>query len=564
MGVDPPFLYDPPSRYSNPYVYNPKAVTQASYAPRPERPKQEGPLVNFNRHPDSYLILPYGNTDAKQMSPRTKGKVKYTRWVLQFFRLCQLLGAIGLLICAICVRGVDGSVGWMIRVPAAVAIVHELYAIYHLCRRSSARTPASTASYMLFAAATDVGLVPFYIFAALVSGTEQSVRVDNPSAATWRSVFNNEVSPTDEPTSKIIHSLYLLGITNAGMHVVSLLICIYLAVIFRQIDMLPPDMNPLESNLTSRHKKKNSSISEKHMSTSTTGTSFTGPMGAKRDSKVDDPLLTPPRTIPFMHTRTNSTESFSNPNSPRHSRADLPSQLLHQKRASQASLSRARPSPTKRASVFTESASITGRYGNESPKKHGSLLTDNWYVHVPMTADDEVDEFHEEDIGTTNLQAQRRMPSDVSSLTPADHMHASRADAYEPLPQLYDNDASLLPHPLAMNPPTPQPETQQQLENTKRTLTPGSGNRAPTPKAKAYGDLKPGTPPIMVGRSKGTAVDLPMESTRVVSSGRDWKDELNRDNGTVIKKREVSGKLVEEGRAGWSGWRKGSRGWKRT
>jgi hypothetical protein len=54
----PPFLYDPVSQWSfNDYhrgkPYNPKAVTQASRAPRPQRPPQEGPLVNFNRHPDS-------------------------------------------------------------------------------------------------------------------------------------------------------------------------------------------------------------------------------------------------------------------------------------------------------------------------------------------------------------------------------------------------------------------------------------------------------------------------------------------------------------------------------
>ena len=63
MGVDPPFLYDPPSKYTfvspSDRGFNPKAVTQAAWQPKPARPKREGPLINaeeFNRHPDSYII----------------------------------------------------------------------------------------------------------------------------------------------------------------------------------------------------------------------------------------------------------------------------------------------------------------------------------------------------------------------------------------------------------------------------------------------------------------------------------------------------------------------------
>lgn len=53
----PPFLYDPVSQWSfNDYhrdkSFNPKAITEAYRAPRQERMPQEGPLVNFNRHPD--------------------------------------------------------------------------------------------------------------------------------------------------------------------------------------------------------------------------------------------------------------------------------------------------------------------------------------------------------------------------------------------------------------------------------------------------------------------------------------------------------------------------------
>jgi hypothetical protein len=57
MGVEPPFLYDHPSRYScngpADKGFNPKAATVASWAPAQPKTKRDGPLVDFNRHPDS-------------------------------------------------------------------------------------------------------------------------------------------------------------------------------------------------------------------------------------------------------------------------------------------------------------------------------------------------------------------------------------------------------------------------------------------------------------------------------------------------------------------------------
>lgn len=57
MGVQPPFLYDPPSRYSfngpTDRAYNPKAATEASWSPPKPKQKQDGPLIDFNKHPDS-------------------------------------------------------------------------------------------------------------------------------------------------------------------------------------------------------------------------------------------------------------------------------------------------------------------------------------------------------------------------------------------------------------------------------------------------------------------------------------------------------------------------------
>lgn len=122
MGAQQPFLYDAPSNNTSPYApFNPKAVTEASRREPKPKPKHEGPLVDFNKHPDSYLILPYGNTNAKPMSPRTRKRVKYNRWLLLFLRCLQLVGAIGLLVCLICVRKVEEVMGWTIRIPVCSA-----------------------------------------------------------------------------------------------------------------------------------------------------------------------------------------------------------------------------------------------------------------------------------------------------------------------------------------------------------------------------------------------------------------------------------------------------------
>lgn len=98
--------------------FNPKAVTMASRTPpSPPKKKQDGPLVDFNKHPDSYLFLPYGKTDAKPMSPKTKMWVQIARWTQLSLRVCSLLGAVGLLLCAIFIRGTQDTEGWIMRIP---------------------------------------------------------------------------------------------------------------------------------------------------------------------------------------------------------------------------------------------------------------------------------------------------------------------------------------------------------------------------------------------------------------------------------------------------------------
>ena len=126
MGVQPlpPYLF-PPSRQaeSNPtYDFDPKAVTRASYAaslPKPKKPNQDGPLLDFNRHPDSWTQAPYGQVDVEPMDPRTRTAVKWTRWAQMALRVLQEIGALGALFLVITLKGMLDSQAWIVRVPVS-------------------------------------------------------------------------------------------------------------------------------------------------------------------------------------------------------------------------------------------------------------------------------------------------------------------------------------------------------------------------------------------------------------------------------------------------------------
>ncbi|KAI9760378.1 MAG: hypothetical protein M4579_001674 [Chaenotheca gracillima] len=512
MAPQPPFLYDPPSRRNNsPYGggFNPKAASQASFHVLPPRPKQEGPLINFNRHPDSYVTPPYGNLNARPMSSHTRKGVKYLRWTQLFLRCCELVGAIGALMALICLRKIDTIMGWILRIPPGVAVLHTIYAIYHLARSASSRTPGSSASYMLFAATADASVIPFYILCGLTSKTQ----ISRGKHMQWTSVFNDSTG-----TAKILQAAYLLGVVDAALHVLSFILSIYLAIIFRKISQLPPDMNPLEDNLTSRHKKKNSNISNLSEKRSSQATGSSAAISTNA-SHLEDPLIAPPRTVPFMHTRNGSSDSLSLDQkavgSKRSSRADLPSQIQqynNSARSSRVDLSRSSGthSPAKRYSQYNE----------PTRPKHPSrqaLLNDNWYTYI----------------GNAETQNTEDGPEmDVASVK---DFRRSKANNYRPLNSEWDD----IPHPLESNPPTPPP-------GTKRGLRVGNLNRVQSLKAKFYGDLKSATPPIMVGPSENEPV-----------GGGNWRVVSNSGTDFEGSRREVSGKVAEEGRGGaWTRFRK--------
>ncbi len=118
-GSEPPYLYTP-QRTVYPFsTFNPKAVTEAEYKKvedeKKARPKQDGPLVNFNAHPDSYLIVGTSNVNYKTMPARTKKEVKIIRWLQLAVRIITEIAALGMLVCVICIQNVQVSTVWIMR-----------------------------------------------------------------------------------------------------------------------------------------------------------------------------------------------------------------------------------------------------------------------------------------------------------------------------------------------------------------------------------------------------------------------------------------------------------------
>ena len=127
VGITPPYLFTPVNQKDTDPCYNfdPKAVTRASYysvasSTSSPKPKQEGPLIDFNRHPDSYIIIPSARPNVPPMHPKTKQRINTARWIQFTLRLLQLIGALGALVCVIIIRGVNDVQGWILRIPVSM------------------------------------------------------------------------------------------------------------------------------------------------------------------------------------------------------------------------------------------------------------------------------------------------------------------------------------------------------------------------------------------------------------------------------------------------------------
>ena len=237
--------------------------------------------------------------EANEQEHQGKGQVD-SRNAAASPRICSA-GALGLLFCIICIKPIGSPLDWILRVAPGIGVLHTIYAIYHLSRSSKDRTPTSTASYMIFAAILDAGMLPFLAFMAMMAYGQHG---ESPATKDhWQTLF-----PKEAQTSIIIFAFYLTSVVDGALHLVSLIISVYLTVVFRKISKLPPDMNPLEDNLTSRkgmqHKRNKSSLS------------FATDSPSNRSS-VQQPLMADARKVPFLHTRETSSSTMGGTPSPR-------------------------------------------------------------------------------------------------------------------------------------------------------------------------------------------------------------------------------------------------------
>ncbi|KAI1155199.1 hypothetical protein F4825DRAFT_83496 [Nemania diffusa] len=310
MGAQPPYMYDSVHRdsYLPEKEFDPKAVTRASWEVKPKKPKKKGPLVSFNRHPDAHVV-PTGRTyNFRPMSDVTKWFIRWTRYLQLVLRALELVAGAGLLTLMILISNVPSLDAWILRIAPGIIVLCSGYAILHLARPARARPPASSAAYQVFAGITDLAILPFYAFGAITVSKESS---------NWETVVENKAL-----LPIFIKSEYYGLLSALGLHAVSLGISLYLALMFRRIVKMPPDMNPLEGNLTSRtkHKRNKSSV---YTAMSESSKRLSTPLEDLRRSSAPYEDLSRPPSIPFMHTRRNSNDSFTS--SKRDSRVDLPS-----------------------------------------------------------------------------------------------------------------------------------------------------------------------------------------------------------------------------------------------
>lgn len=430
-----------------------------------------------------------------------------------------------------------------------------LYAIYHLVRNAKSRPPASSASYHFFAFVTDAGFIPFYVFTVLMA--KRNSDMEAGTLGRWRTMF-----PTDDESNKVLMTTWLTAVTLAGLHLLSVFLDLYLVVIFRKIVKLPPDMNPLEDNLTSRrkskHKHKNSSISaithltddnEKRFSTQST---ISGDRNSQAEPFITKDIPSPTKSqIAFMHTRTDSETTYSPhtpqsarqskerfsmysaPPSAHQSRKDLnhrddlhrddadDNETLAQRKsllAQQANIKR-----HSRADSYVTSSSKQDFYtppatarsekqdataGDLALQRNSreNLQTDNWFVHPE---DENVEEKNYQPSPPKQTLFNTNANQGYNTLSPYDDVSDDDEE---------HSEQPMVPQPLRMNPPTPPPAmTYDQKRNTpppaglKRTITTTSistertfdrsHSRSGTPKTRYYGDLKAATQGVKTGTS---------------------------------------------------------------
>ncbi|KAF2154395.1 hypothetical protein K461DRAFT_293045 [Myriangium duriaei CBS 260.36] len=416
MGEGAPYLYTPSVGHGGGFDFNPRAYSQATYAASLEqqspKPKQQGPLIDLNRHPDSWMMVTPNLSGAEPMPASTRTKIVTCRWIQFGLRVIELFGAIGLFVCVISFQGVQQTQSWILRIPPAYDAMLNIYGIYHLVRPVHKRPAGSSASYNFFAFCMDGGLIPFYIFTSFYSYTnyKQAPGTDGR----WRTFFT-----APGAADLVLESAWLGSIALAGLHALSIVFDLLLLFWFRKISNLPPDMSPLDAaaRLRSKHKHKNS-----EMSFSTMDSDPKKMYRVSTHSMSDSDTLTNGHTIPeptsrqvpFLRSRVEG-EKFYSPHTRESARLargapNSPDRFSFQSRSTRASMVAAqddvdkhspyaghsfpfppgqdrvsfnasRPGTADRPNTATSAPQAAQDPREAKQAQSQSLLRDNWYVY---------------------------------------------------------------------------------------------------------------------------------------------------------------------------------------
>lgn len=131
-GSDQPYIYEPASKRGGAYPYsdfNPRAATQASQQQAADKALRErqgqrlgrdGPLINFNKHPDSYMVItPQQPSNYTPMPANTKRSVIALRWTQFAFRILNEIVALGVMVCVVCIKGQEDALSWIYRLAVS-------------------------------------------------------------------------------------------------------------------------------------------------------------------------------------------------------------------------------------------------------------------------------------------------------------------------------------------------------------------------------------------------------------------------------------------------------------
>ena len=420
----------------------------------------------------------------------------------------------------------------------------------------------SSASYHMFAIFMDVGLIPFYVFIGIFANNNYWLPAKNEQR--WTSFFT-----ADGATDILLYVTFIGAIVMASLHAVSTFFDLWLVILFRKIAKLPPDLNPLEDNLTSRkstkHKYKNSeatltgSVDEKN-SKYLSGSTLNVDQQSRLSTAVKDVPDT--RQVPFRHSRTGSELGYSphNPDSARWSRQNMEDNLYQQPQSARGSLATIRPhtraesinapkntfTMTETPPTPTRSSRPTSYPNNEAAR--GTFNSNRFSAPaLPNAAPSNalVRSQQQNSLLSSNNWVALDDEEDDADLGSPDRV---RGAYYDENSEPIERHDSFQPQPLKMNPPTPPPGKDRYYASDRQALTTRTDNgnsdlnrhltvtsnvtasssvySESAPSLKSSKNISPGTP-----KSKYYG-DL-AAATRGVRGGAYKSNETLRSNGTV-------------------------------